>query len=188
MNKVILGFVSKLAAGKTTVCKYLAEKHGADIFTFSTPLRDVLDRFNLPQNRQNMQAVSQGLREALGQDILAKVMADDSQKSTAGLVCVDGVRRPKDLEYLKKLDNFHLIFVDADQKLRWQRITTRGQNPGEDSWTFEEFKQRERAEAESLIDEVAREAKFKILNNGTVEELYEQIEKILKDLGVSNLD
>ena len=184
MDKIILGFVSKLAAGKTTVCQYLAEKYRAEIFTFSTPLRDVLDRFNLPHTRQNMQAVSQGLREALGQDILARVLADDAVGSKVKLVCVDGVRRPKDLEYLKKLNNFHLIFVAADQKLRWQRITGRKQNPGEDNWTFVEFKQREAAEAESLIDEVAREAKFKILNNGTVEELYEQIEKILTELGI----
>jgi len=182
MSKIILGLVSKLAAGKTTICKYLEANYQAETFAFSGPLRDVLNRFYLPQTRQNMQNVSQGLREALGQEILARVLARDAENSPAPIVCVDGVRRPKDIEFLKQLDNFYLIKVTADQKLRHQRIISRGQNPGEDNWTLAEFQKREAAEAESLIDEVACEAKFTITNEGTPEELYKQVEDILKEL------
>ena len=182
MPKIILGLVSKLAAGKSTICRYLEEKHNAQTFAFSGPLRDVLDRFYLPQTRQNMQNVSQGLREALGQEILARVLARDAENSLAPVVCVDGVRRPKDIEFLKQLPNFYLIKVTAEQKLRHQRIISRGQNPGEDKWSFEELKKREAAEAESLIDEVAKEARFTITNEGTLEELYSQVEDILKEV------
>ena len=182
--KAILGLVSKLGAGKTTICKYLEEKHGAETFGFSKPLRDVLDRFYLPQTRENMQKVSQGLRESLGQEVLARVLSKDAETSLAPIVCVDGVRRPKDLEFLKELPGFYLINVEAEPRLRYERITNRGQNPGESAGelTFEQFQKNESAEAESLIEAVAKEAKFKINNNGTKEDLYKQIEKILNEI------
>ena len=180
--KIILGLIGKLAAGKGTVAKYLAERHQAEILMFSQPLRDVLTRFYLPQTRNNMQAVSQGLREALGQDALARVMAEDAKKSTANIIAIDGVRRPMDIKYLKELPGFILVKIETEQKIRYQRILSRGQNPGEAQITFEEFQTQEAAEAESLISKVAKEAKFFLDNNGSLDNLYHQVEEILNKI------
>ncbi|MFA6305021.1 MAG: AAA family ATPase [Patescibacteria group bacterium] len=178
-KKIILGFVGKLASGKGTIAKYLSEHHQAEVLMFSQPLRDVLDRFYLPQTRGNMQGVSKSLREALGQDVIAKVIAEDAKKSAASLLAVDGVRRPMDIVFLRELPGFYLIKVETDQKIRYTRMTKRGQNPDDHTTTFEEFQKKDIAEAESLIDEVAKDAKFAIDNNGTFEELYKQLEEIL---------
>lgn len=182
MKKIILGFVGKLSSGKGTIAKYLAENHGAQTVMFSQSLRDVLDRFYLPQTRDNMQAVSRGLREALGQDVIARVVAQDAQQAASAIVAVDGVRRPMDIVFLKELPGFTLVKVEADQKIRYERMTKRTQNTDDQTTTFEEFQKKDVAEAESLIDEVAQEAKFTINNNGTVEELYRQVEDILNQL------
>lgn len=179
MKKIILGFVGKLSSGKGTIAKYLQEKHQAEVVMFSQSLRDVLDRFYLPQTRDNMQAVSRGLREALGQDVIARVVAQDAQTAASAIVAVDGVRRPMDIVFLKELPGFALVFVDTEQKVRHERMTKRGQNPDDHLITFEEFQKKDVAEAESLIDEVAKEAKFTINNNGTPEELFAQVEAIL---------
>ncbi len=179
MSKIILGFVGKLSSGKGTLAKYLVEKHGAQKVMFSQSLRDVLDRFYLPQTRDNMQAVSRGLREALGQDVIARVVAEDAQKAQSQIVAVDGVRRPMDIIYLKELSGFTLVQVAADQKVRHERMNKRSQNPDDHLITFEEFQKKDVAEAESLIDEVAGDAKFTINNNGTQEELFTQVEGIL---------
>ncbi|MCX6785351.1 MAG: AAA family ATPase [Candidatus Komeilibacteria bacterium] len=182
MAKLILGLAGKLSSGKGTIAKYLQENHQAEILMFSTPLRDVLDRFYLPQTRDNMQGVSKGLRESLGQDVIARVIAEDAKKMPDGVIVVDGVRRPMDIVYLKELPGFYLIKIEAEQTIRHQRLNKRGQNPDDQSTTFEEFQKKDAAEAESLIDEVAQEAKFIINNNGTKEELFAQIEVILKKL------
>jgi len=179
MKKIIFGFVGKLASGKTKSCNYLVENYQAQTFAFSGPLRDVLKRLYLPDTRDNLQKTSQALREFLGQDVLAKVLAEDAKNSSAKIVVIDGVRRPKDIEYLKLLDNFFLINVEADQQLRYERIIKRGQNSGETELTFEQFKKDESAEAESLIDEVADQAKFNVTNNGTEAELLQKIDNVL---------
>lgn len=182
MAKIILGFVGRLSSGKGTIAKYLVEKHQAEIVMFSQSLRDVLDRFYLPQTRDNLQGVSRGLRESLGQDVIARVVAEDAKKSPAAIVAVDGVRRPLDIVYLKELPGFTLVKVEADQKIRYERMTKRSQNTDDQTTTFGDFQKKDVAEAESLIDEVAKEAKFTINNNGTLEELYGQVEDILNRL------
>lgn len=182
MAKVIIGFIGKLSAGKGTAAHYLKEKYGAEILMFSQILRDILDRLYLPQSRDNMQNLSQSLRGTFGQDVLAKVIAATAEKSASGVVAIDGIRRPKDMEFLKKSDNFHLVFIEAGQKLRYERAIKRVQNAGESQISFEQFQQNEAAEAESLIDEVRKEAKFTITNNGTRDELYQQIEDVLSSI------
>ena len=184
MQKIIIGFIGKLSVGKGTACAYLAEKYGSKTIMFSQSLRDILARIYLPHTRENMQKLSQVLREHFSQDILANIAAEDAKKVEAEIVAIDGVRRPKDFEYLRRMADFFLVSIEADQKIRYQRMLGRGQNPGEsaDELTFEQFQKNESAEAESLIEAVAKEAKFKINNNGTKEDLYKQIEKILNEI------
>lgn len=181
-NKTILGFTGQIASGKGTACKYLTEKHGAVSTRFSTMLRDVLDRIYMEQTRENMQDISLALRETFGDDLLASVIAKDVEKESADLIVIDGVRREPDIKYLKKLPGFHLIAISADQKIRYERITKRGENADDNSKTFEEFQADEQKEAEQHIKEVMETAEFTINNNGTLDELHEQIGDILKEV------
>lgn len=183
MNKIILGFVGPIASGKGTICEYLREKRGAEIFRFSTMLRDVLDRFYIKQSRENMQAVSSVLRQTFGDDLMAKTMANDVHASPAKIVAVDGVRRQPDIKYLQEIPGFYLIAVNADLKIRFERITRRGENTDDAKKTFEEFAADHEKEAELQIKAVSQAANFQINNDGTVEELYGQIEEILKKAG-----
>ena len=75
MNKIIIGFIGKLSSGKGTACSYLVEKYQAQIVMFSQSLRDILDRVYLSHTRENMQKLSQILREHFSQDILANIAA-----------------------------------------------------------------------------------------------------------------
>ena len=185
MTKVILGFVGPLASGKGTAAQYLKDKYQAPIFRFSTILRDVLDRLCLEQSRPKMQQLSLILRENFGQDLLASAIAQDVGHNPAEIIAVDGVRRKPDIKYLKELSGFNLVAINADQKIRYQRLTTRGENTDDQEKTFAQFQHDERQEAELQIQQVAAEAKFTIDNNGTKEELDRQIESILEKINGS---
>lgn len=188
MAKLILCLVGKLGSGKGAVATYLQENHQAGLVMFSQCIRDILSRLYLPKTRENLQKLSTLLRENFSQNLLAQVVAEDVKSKTSPLVCVDGARRPADLEFLKNLPSFYLIQVAADQKVRYERIIKREQNSGESKaeLSFEKFCEQEKAEAEGLIDEVAKEAEFVIDNNGTPEELFKQVEKILTKIQSEN--
>jgi len=108
MSKII-GLVGQIACGKEVVKKYLAEKYKAQDCKFSTSLRDILMRLDLPVSRENMQKMSTILRAGFGEDLLAKVIAADASKLKSEIVVMDGIRRMADIKYLKDLPNFYLI-------------------------------------------------------------------------------
>ncbi|MFA5778073.1 MAG: AAA family ATPase [Candidatus Paceibacterota bacterium] len=180
--KIILGLVGSLASGKDTTKKYLAEKYGAKDCKFSSILRDVLNRITVPVSRENMQNLSTVLRANFGENLLARVIANDASKLYAEIVVIDGVRRPTDIEHLIKLPNFFLIKIDADPHLRYERMIKRNENEGDDKKSYEQFLKDHEAEADSLIPVVMESAKYSIENSGSLEDLYKQIDEIIKKL------
>lgn len=180
-DKIIIGLCGEMASGKGTVVKYLEEKYGAVSHRFSTSLRDVLSRLSIEVSRKNMQDLSRVLRETFGQNLLAKVIAEDAKNSNNKIIVIDGIRRPADIEYLGKLPEFKLIYVTADIKTRYERIIKRGENEDDLSKTFENFKKDHEAETELEIPRIGSNANIKIDNNGSLERLYEQVDKIAKE-------
>lgn len=181
-TKIVLGFVGDLAAGKGTVCRYLQETYDTPSYRFSTMLRDVLKRIYVEPSRENLQRISTLLRENFGQDVMSRVIAEDVKNDSHGVVAVEGVRRPSDITYLKENPGFHLIYITADPKVRWERLVKRAENPGDSDKTFEQFLSDEQAEADRLIATLGAGAEFTIVNSGTFNDLYQQLEKILQTI------
>ena len=182
MSKVIIGLVGSLASGKDTTKKYLVEKYNAKDCRFSTILRDILNRIAIPNSRENLQKISTVLRENFGEDLLAKAIANDASKLDADMVIVDGVRRFTDIEHLKDLPNFILIKIDADPNKRYERMKTRNENVGDSAKTYEQFLEDHNAEADRQIGDVMKTADYVIENTGTLDDLYNQIDKIISNL------
>lgn len=180
-KKIILGFVGNLAAGKGTVVKYLKEKHGASTYRFSTMLRDVLKRLYLPDSRENLQFISTAIRQYFGEDIIAKVMAGDVKNDKNEIVAVDGVRRMVDVKYLAEMANFKLVRIVADPRIRYQRIILRNENPDDAEKIYEQFLEDHKKEADAEIPMVMEKADLEIDNNGNLEDLYKQVDQIIKN-------
>ncbi len=182
MSKIILGFTGLLASGKGTAAKYLQEKYGASTFRFSTMLRDALDRFYLPQTRDNMIKISEIIRGTFGEDTMARTMSMDAEKSENKTIVVEGVRRPADIEYLKRLPNFVLVEIFADPKIRYERLIKRRENPDDATKTYEQFLADHQRSTELSILDVAAEAKIRLDNNGNLEQLHKQLDDIVSKL------
>lgn len=182
MSKIIIGLVGQIACGKEAAKKYIAQKYNTKDCRFSTPLRDVVKRLDIPESRENLQKISTILRAGFGEDLLAKVIALDASKLDSDIVVIDGVRRMADIKYLKDLPNFYLIKVDADPKIRYERMKSRNENTGDSEKTFEQFIADQNNEADREIPVVMDFAKIGINNNGTLEELYSQTDKIIADI------
>lgn len=182
MAKVIFGLVGPIASGKDTVKKYLESKYKAQNCRFSTILRDVLNRIEVPVERENLQKLSTILRQNFGEDVLAKVIASDVVKMKSDIVVVDGVRRMADIKYLSELPNFFLTVIDADPKIRYERLIKRNENVGDDKKTYEQFLKDHEAEADREVPIVMKEAKYKINNDGSLADLYKQVDELVDKL------
>lgn len=182
MPKKILGLTGLIASGKDVAKKYIEEKYGASSHRFSTMLRDILNRLYLPITRENLQLLSLDLRRRFGSDALAKVIARDVLNDQKEIVIVEGIRRLDDIKELRDFPNFHLISIDADPKTRYDRVIKRNENIGDADKTFEQFLHEESRESESEIPQVIAEASYHLDNNGSIEDLYKQIDTIIKKL------
>ena len=133
----------------------------------------------------NLQKLSTILRGGFGEDLLAKVIAFDASNLISEIVVIDGVRRIADIKYLKDLPNFYLVKIEVDPKIRYERLKARNENKGDSEKTFEQFLADQNNEADREIPSVMESTKWSINNNGTLEELYPQIDtligKILKN-------
>lgn len=180
MAKKIFGFTGLMACGKGTIAKYLKEKHGAATFRFSTPMRDLLDRLYLPQTRENMSNISRITRAQFGQDLYSKVIANDASNAESDIVVVEGIRRLEDVVELRKLPNFTLVAIDVDAKVRYERLRVRGENPDDNTKTWEQFLKDHELETEVTIPEVMEKADKRVDNNSDMDSLAKQLDELVK--------
>lgn len=178
-KKIIIGLTGPICAGKGTVVKYLEGKYGAVSCRFSTMLRDLLARLYLPVSRENMQNISTAVRQLFGEDIMAKVIAEDVKKDQHKIIVVDGVRRIADIKYLREIDGFKLVRLVAEPEIRFKRLVERKENPGDEHKTYEQFLADHEKEADAQVPIVMAEANLEIKNNSSLEALYEQVDQIM---------
>jgi len=181
-DKIILTLVGQSSSGKGTICQYINEKYDGGSCRYSTIFRDIADRLYLPQSRENLQIISILLRQQLGDDLLARIIAKDAEKINKKIITVDGARRISDLIELKKLPGFYLIYVDADERVRYERIVSRRENTDDQTKTFQDFQKDAMAETELRIADMKKEADFVINNDGTLEELQKHIDELIKKI------
>jgi dephospho-CoA kinase len=151
MSRHIIGLVGRQGSGKGTAAKILAEKYGAQLFRFSAILGDVLDRVAVERTRDNMIKISEALRATFGEDVLAYAIEKDAINSTSDIVVIDGIRRIEDIAALEPLPQFKLVEISAPAKVRYDRMTHRGEKSGENEMTWDEFAEQEQAPTELSI-------------------------------------
>ncbi len=178
----IVGLTGRNASGKGEVADFL-RRRGFFYRSLSDVLRDEAQKRNLEASRETLIALGQELREKGGPGVLAKMTIPKLQSPIS---VVDSVRNPEEIRFLRQAGTFLLLAVDAPIELRFERAKQRGRN--ENAESLEKFKEMEDREHSSVnkaqqIDLCLQEADVVILNEGSVEELHQKVENVLKENG-----
>ena len=183
--KFIIGLVGTNASGKGYVSEYIVKNYGGIQITFSGYLARVLDAMNLERTKENLIKMSVALRREFGEETFSHTVSTDAIHSDQEIVVVDGIRRIGDLANFKPLSEFKLIGIDADPKIRFERMKARvGDKKDDATTTWETFQKKETAPTEVTIPEVIKLVDFQIDNSGTVQDLEKKIDEVMKDIGV----
>ncbi|ASJ17521.1 hypothetical protein A3L04_10805 [Thermococcus chitonophagus] len=190
---MIVGIAGKIAAGKTTVAKFLEEK-GFCRISCSEPLIDLLtgntDKYSwVPkvdfkgeQTRENLIKLGRILKEKYGEDILIRLAIDKLRHCKN--IAIDGVRSRGEAEKIKEMGGI-LIYIEAKPVIRFERLKKR--NAGKDReiktlhdlLKFDEWE--EKLYQTSKLKEIAD---FVIVNEGSLEDLKEEVKKILREVSL----
>lgn len=190
----IIGLSGTNGAGKDSVGALLAEHHHYWFFAFTELFRDECRRRGIPVIRDNTRMISEqwrresGLATLIDRSMAAFEQAGGAQ-TYAGFV-MSSLRNPAEADRIHELGGT-VIWVDADPKMRYDRIqanaAARGR-AGEDNRNFQQFLKEQEDEmhppkngdAASLnMAAVKDRADIIMLNEGTPEDLLAQIDKLI---------
>jgi len=182
---LIIGITGTLGAGKGTIVEYLIQHKGFKHLSVRGYLTEEIEKLGLPLNRDSMVTVANSLRANNSPSFIIDQLYE--QAIASGVNCViESIRTPGEVTSLRVKGDFFLFAVDAQPRLRYERISIR--NSETDHISFETFIMNEKREMDSddpnhqNIRKCMEAADYLFNNEGTVSELEASVEKTLKDI------
>jgi dephospho-CoA kinase len=179
----ILGITGTIGAGKGTVVEYLVENYGFTHYSVRNFLIQKAQKLNLPLNRDTYVAIANALRERHSPSYIIDELYNEAAKN-GGDAIIESIRTPGEIESLRNKENFSLWAVDADPKIRYERITARKSETDQISYdTFLSNEQREMTAEDPTKQNLAaciRQADLLLINNGNFDKLFQQIERAVR--------
>lgn len=141
----LIGVAGTNGAGKDLLGELLSKNHGFWFISVTELLRDECRKRGLPVEREHLRTISAEWRRQYGLGVLVDKAMDAFNKlpdkeKYAGVV-MSSFRNPAEADRMHELGGT-VVWVDADPKIRYQRIQTNAASRGrqaEDTKTFEQF-------------------------------------------------
>lgn len=145
----IVGIAGTNASGKDTLGHLRAKLQHANMVSLSDILRRELDKRGLSHERDNLRRLGDEWRTSEGPQVLAKRTIEryNQEKATEGYqgLTVTSIRNAEEARAIQDAGG-KIIWVDADRKIRYERIRSRNLGRPEDQKTYEEFVAEEETE------------------------------------------
>lgn len=180
---MLIGITGTNGSGKGTVVEYLTMQKGFSHYSARMFILEEIRTRGLPQNRNSTRDVANDLRKEHGPSYLMERLFDTAKDEPKAVL--ESVRTIGEAEFLKEKGAF-LFAVDADRKIRYERILARGSET--DHIDFDTFclqEDREMASSDPWdmnVFGVMQMSDARIENNGTLEELHQRVDEALAKL------
>ncbi len=178
---MIVGLTGSYGAGKGAVVEYLKTK-GYAHFSASSFIVEEIQRRGLSIDRDTMIAVGNELRKLHGPAYIVESLFERASVA-GGNAVIESIRATDEAKKIKELGGV-VIGVDADSKIRYARAVARGSE--KDRVTYEKWHEQETIESNTSdptkqnIFGALKESDHIIQNDGTLQELYKEIDRVLE--------
>lgn len=177
---MIIGITGTLGAGKGVLSDILKSK-GFEHYSVREFIVDEIKKRGMEVNRDSMVIVANGLREKKGVGYIVEQLYDRAE----GDAVIESLRTVGEVEALRKKRDFVLFSIDADAKMRFERVKGRGSVTDDiDFGTFLENEKREMHSDDPNKQNIAAVmaiSDYQFENNGTMDELKEKVEEVLEE-------
>jgi len=178
----IIGITGTIGAGKGTIVDYLISHYGFKHYSVRGYLIEEAQKQNLPLNRDIYVQLANKLRETHSPSFIIDELYQEAKKNGVNAI-IESIRTSGEIASLRSKADFTLWAIDAESKIRYERIFARQSET--DHISFETFLANEQREmntedpTKQNLAECIRQADFLFINNDDFTELYKQIETAL---------
>ena len=146
-------------------------------------------RRGMELNRDTFVVVANDLRATHSPSYITDQLYLQAVENGADAI-IESVRTPGEVESLRKQEHFLLFAVDADPKIRYERVVGRGSETDHISYeTFLENEAREMSSTDPNHQNIGRcmqMADYLFTNDGDFEDLYRQVESVIQEIESQN--
>jgi len=179
---LIIGITGTLGAGKGTIVNFLEKEKGYAHFSVRAFIAEEIIRRGMEVNRDSMVLVANDLRKNNSPSYITDCLYERALSIGRNSI-IESIRTPGEIYSLRQKGNFYLFAIDADPQIRYERVRRRQSETDNISYeTFLDNEQREMNSVDPNSQNVGRcmeLADYKLWNNGTMEQLNQQVEAIL---------
>lgn len=177
--KRLWGVMGRMGAGKDAVTDYLQELGWQEI-GMGDIIRGIADERGIEPARDNLDKIQNEYAEKYGKGFLGKMVCDKIKDSEYENIVVNGLRRPEDVYEMEKEYEVLFIGVDADQVIRFDRMSKRGRVG--DPETYDDFLKMDDNQNKIFgMDEAFEKTDVVIYNNRTLSDLRKKVDKLLNN-------
>ncbi len=178
---MIIGFTGKRGCGKDTAAGRLVDAHGFCMLDFTKDvLAPILRKEGREVTRENLISLAMDGRKQGDDGFWAKKLCATIRKNKGCNYTISGIRYNEEAEAFRREfpERFVLVSMVCEDRMRYERSMKRG-TKGEKGMTFEDYMKTEEKPTERAILETMDKADFAIDNNGTIEELFAEVDKLV---------
>lgn len=180
--KKIIGIAGKIASGKGIAAEHIISRYTAGFIDYSQFLYQVLDIFEVPHERKNVNALSIFLRATYGQDVLSRAVMRALDLRQDEIIILTGIRREQELSCLREIPGFSFLYIDSDIHTRYERNRIAARKPGDAEMSYDHFVEKDSDDSNRTIEGLKSAADCVIENNGSLEEFLARLDDAMKTI------
>lgn len=181
MVRQVIGIIGTIGAGKDTAGRYLTDRFAIPCYQISAPLKEICAERGMELTRENLVALGTELAAEKGETYLAEYIVSHAKSEE---IIITGMRQLAQIKFLESSVDLVLIAVDADPSVRYERTVAAG--VVSEAKNIDKFIANERAENSApnvqRLFECMSLADYRVENNGSLRDFYDEIDRVIASL------